>query len=65
MTEERVLRALAEDVRAACLDAALTAYEDAKLRGLCHEGAWEVAMGAIRAWDADATIARHLGLARD
>jgi hypothetical protein len=31
--------------------AALTAYEDASLRGLCAEGAWEVAIGAMRGLD--------------
>ena len=40
---------LAEAVRAACLAAALESYEDASMRGLCHEGAWECAIGAIRA----------------
>lgn len=39
---------IAEAVRAACLAAALESYEDASMRGLCHEGAWECAMGAIR-----------------
>jgi hypothetical protein len=39
---------LAEAVRAACLTAALESYEDASMRGLCHEGAWECAIGAIR-----------------
>ena len=39
---------LAEAVRAVCLDAALLAYEDAGLRGLCAEGRWEAALAAIR-----------------
>jgi hypothetical protein len=51
--------ALAARIRAACLEAALSAYEDAKLRGLCHEGAWEVAMGAIRELDTAALLAEH------
>ena len=42
---------LAEAVRRACLDAAASAYEDASLSGLCHGGAWEVAVGAIRSVD--------------
>jgi formiminotetrahydrofolate cyclodeaminase len=45
---------LAEAVRKACLDAAASAYEDASLSGLCQEGAWEVAVGAIRSVDLDA-----------
>ena len=32
---------LAETVRAACVDAALLAYEDAGIRGLCVEGRWK------------------------
>ena len=42
---------LAESVRAACLAAALEAHEDAGIRGLCPEGRWECAVGAIRALD--------------
>jgi hypothetical protein len=37
-----------ERVRAACLDAAIAAYDDAGIRGLCAEGRWEAAVGAIR-----------------
>ena len=39
---------IAVSVRAACLTAALESYEDASMRGLCREGAWECAIGAIR-----------------
>jgi len=46
---------LAETVRQMCLDAATSAYEDASLSGLCHEGAWEVAVGAIRSVDLGAS----------
>ncbi|GMV05078.1 MAG: hypothetical protein AMXMBFR53_13580 [Gemmatimonadota bacterium] len=35
-------------VRDVCLRAALDAWEDAGLRGLCAEGRWEAAVGAIR-----------------
>ena len=42
---------LAEQVRAAVLAAALAAYEDAGMRGVCAEGAWEVALGAMRTLD--------------
>ena len=41
-------RLLAEGVRSACLRAALEAYEDGGLRGLCAEGRWEYALEAIR-----------------
>ena len=39
---------LAEAVRAACIETAVLAYEDAGLRGLCQEGRWEHALAAIR-----------------
>ncbi|AGA27854.1 hypothetical protein [Singulisphaera acidiphila] len=39
---------LAEEIRSACLRAALEAYEDGGLRGLCAEGRWEYALEAIR-----------------
>jgi hypothetical protein len=42
---------LAEAVRAACVEAAVLVYEDAGLRGLCHEGRWEYALSAIRRLD--------------
>jgi hypothetical protein len=42
---------VAERVRATLLQAALEAYEDAALRGLCCEGAWEVAVGTMRDLD--------------
>ena len=37
-----------EAVRAACLNAAIAAYEDAGIRGLCADGRWEAALAAIR-----------------
>ena len=42
---------LAGAVRAACLRAAAAAYEDAGIQGLCEEGRWEAALGAIRSLD--------------
>jgi len=48
---------IAEAVRHACIDAALEAYEDAQVRGLCREGAWEVAIEAVRSLDVAAVIA--------
>ncbi|HKT58823.1 MAG TPA: hypothetical protein VJQ46_02165 [Gemmatimonadales bacterium] len=44
-------RTLIEQTRAALIEAALAAYEDAGMRGLCAEGAWEVAIGALRSLD--------------
>ena len=39
---------LAEAVRQARVAAALAAYEDAGLSGLCAEGRWEAAVSALR-----------------
>jgi len=44
---------LAVAVRNACLNAALLAYEDAGISGLCAEGRWELAVQAIRELDLD------------
>ncbi len=48
---------LAEAVRAACLRAALDAFEAASISGLCCTGAWECAVGAVRTLDLDAVLA--------
>ncbi len=42
------LRRVAELIRAACVHAALEGYEQAGMDGLCHEGAWEAAIDAMR-----------------
>ncbi len=47
---------LAEAVRDACLEAALRAYEDAGIAGLCAEGRWELAVQAIRELDIDTLL---------
>ena len=47
---------LAETVKAACVRTAQAAYERAAADGLCDEGAWEVAVDAIRDLDIDAII---------
>jgi len=49
-------RELAEAVRKACLEAALEAYEQAATSGLCGEGAWECAVGAIRSLNLEPVI---------
>jgi len=51
------LRELGEAVRKACIAAALSGYEDAAIRGLCHEGAWEAAVSAMRGLDLGALVA--------
>jgi hypothetical protein len=42
------VRALAEKIRAAFVETALTSYEDAAANGLCAQGAWECAVDAMR-----------------
>ena len=49
-------KGLAEAVRKACIRAALAGYEQAAMDGLCHEGAWEVAVGAMRMLDVERLI---------
>ena len=42
------LEDLAKRIRDACLQAALQAYEDAGMQGLCAEGRWEAVVGALK-----------------
>jgi len=42
------LEDLAKRIRDACLEAVLQAYDDAGIQGLCAEGRWEVAVGALK-----------------
>lgn len=42
---------IAEHVRAALIEAAKCAYEDAGISGLCAEGRWENALGALQTFD--------------
>ncbi len=39
---------LAELVKQECVKTALNAYEEASIKGLCHEGAWEYAIDAMK-----------------
>jgi len=52
---------LAEAIRTACLEAALRAYEDAGISGLCEEGRWECAVQAIKGVDLTALIKQAAG----
>ena len=56
--EKEELVSFAERIRVACLEAAQQGYESAKLSGLCHEGAWEVALDAMRQMDLEALVRR-------
>jgi len=48
---------VAEAVRAACIVAAERAYEDGGTSGLCAQGRWELAVGAIRELDLQRILA--------
>lgn len=50
---------IARAVREACIQVALTGYENATMSGLCCEGAWEAAISAVRMLDLDAVLAEH------
>ncbi len=45
---EKVQRELAEKVRQACIQAARAGFEQARMDGLCEEGAVEAAVSAIQ-----------------
>ncbi len=47
---------LADAVRQACIRAALEGYEHAAISGLCHEGAWEAAISAMKMLDLEAVL---------
>lgn len=51
--------ALAQAVREACVQAVLEAWEEGGMSGLCAEGRLELAVGALRALDLEALLARH------
>lgn len=42
---------IAEATQRALVEIAIQAYEEAGLSGLCAEGRWEVAIGAMRSYD--------------
>lgn len=56
LPETERLRALAEAVRATCVKAAVDGYEDAAVSGLCHDGAFEAAVSAMRRVDLERVL---------
>lgn len=48
--------AVAAAIRDACLAAAKDAYEAAGISGLCAEGRWENALGAVETLDISAAL---------
>lgn len=62
MEEHKELaEAIAVAVRDACFQLAARRYEDASMSGLCHEGALEVALDAIRSLDVTPIVASFTG----
>jgi hypothetical protein len=57
---DKHLQQLAESVRAACIAAAREAYESAGISGLCAEGRWENAIGAMQTLDLKQLLATPL-----
>ncbi len=51
---------LAEMVRAACIKAALEAYEEGGVLGLCAEGRWEYAISMMQQLDLGSLIQTNL-----
>ena len=50
---------LAELVRTACIKAALDAYEEGGILGLCAEGCWEYAISTMQQLDLQRLIQNH------
>lgn len=55
--QQELAEAVARAVRDACFQLAASRYEDASMSGLCHEGALEVALDAIRSLDVAPIVA--------
>lgn len=55
---ERVQVALGTAVSDDCLKLARAAYENARMDGLCHDGAWECALNALRSLNATALLSQ-------
>ncbi len=59
LTNEQTLVALAQAVRDACVQTALEHGEDARMAGLCWEGAWEAAITAMRTLDIEQIVSSY------
>lgn len=57
MSEREVRdQAIAEAVRAACLEAAVEAWEQGGMSGLCVEGRWDLALDRLRSLEIEPVI---------
>ncbi|KAA3663210.1 MAG: hypothetical protein DWQ04_11300 [Chloroflexi bacterium] len=54
------LWSVATAVRDARYTAAVAAYENARMDGLCHDGAWECALAAMRSADFTSIVTKVL-----
>ena len=54
-------RALALSVREACRSVLQASWDEARLAGLCDDGAWEVALGALSRLTPEELLARARG----
>ena len=59
--QQDLAQEIALAVRDACFQLAASRYEDATMSGLCHEGALEVALDAIRSLDVAPIVASLTG----
>ncbi len=50
---------IAEIVKEECLRAAVKGYENAAMSGLCCEGAWEAATGAVKMLDVELLLKQN------
>lgn len=62
--DKQLARDLAEQVRRACLETALAAYEEGGMSGLCAEGRWELAMDSLRSMRLEGVVDEWLQNAR-
>jgi len=53
------IKNVAEQVRAACIEAAREGFNDASMSGLCQEGAIEAAIGSIQSLDLECIIEKN------
>ncbi len=54
-------RQTADLVKRECIKTALEAYETASQSGVCHEGAWECAIDAMKSLDIEELLTSLLG----
>lgn len=57
--ERDTLATFGEQIKQACIEAAVQGLEDAQISGLCGEGALENAIGAIKMMDVTPIIDQH------